>query len=74
METLEIIGFGSPLDKASLSQTEISFTGGGAASGSHSGGTYIERITNDAREDEMEENMQAVCSSTSSFHHLGLDP
>ena len=42
--------------------TEVSFSGGGAASGSHSGGTYIERITNDAREDEMEENMQAVCS------------
>merc|ERR1712032_149518 len=36
--------------------------GGGAATGSHSGGTYIERITNDAREDEMEENMQAVGS------------
>merc|ERR1712025_1005725 len=33
--------------------------GGGVATGSHSGGTYIERITDDAREDEMEENMQA---------------
>ena len=41
-------------------RNEVSFTGGGAATGSHSGGTYIERITNDAREDEMEENMQAV--------------
>ena len=36
------------------------YTGGAVASGSHSGGTYIERITDDAREDEMEENMQAV--------------
>ena len=35
--------------------------GGGGASGSSSGGPYIERITDDAREDEMEENMQAVC-------------
>ena len=43
-------------------RTGVSFTGGGAATGSHSGGTYIERITNDAREDEMEENMQAVGS------------
>ena len=36
------------------------FTGGGALSGSHSGGTYSEQITDNAREDEMEENMQAV--------------
>ena len=47
-------------------------TGGGVATGSHSGGTYIERITDDAREDEMEENMQAVCSSVfkTSFLHI----
>ena len=35
--------------------------GGGGASGGGGGGPYIERITDDAREDEMEENMQAVC-------------
>merc|ERR1719341_2733120 len=34
--------------------------GGGVATGSHSGGTYIERITDDAREDEMEEMSQAM--------------
>ena len=34
--------------------------GGGGASGGGGGGPYIERITDDAREDEMEENMQAV--------------
>jgi len=44
--------------------------GGGAASGSHSGGTYIERITNDAREDEMEENMQAVGSVLSNLKEM----
>merc|ERR1712203_902732 len=33
--------------------------GGGGASGGGGGGPYIERITDDAREDEME-NMQAV--------------
>ena len=51
------------------------YTGGGVASGSHSGGTYIERITNDAREDEMEENMQAVCSYfILILFHLGVGP
>lgn len=44
--------------------------GGGVASGSHSGGTYIERITNDAREDEMEENMQAVGSVLSNLKEM----
>ena len=36
------------------------FQGASEGSGAGSGGPYIERITNDAREDEMEENMQAV--------------
>jgi len=44
--------------------------GGGATSGSHSGGTYIERITDDAREDEMEENMQAVGSVLSNLKEM----
>jgi len=44
--------------------------GGGVASGSHSGGTYIERITDDAREDEMEENMQAVGSVLSNLKEM----
>ena len=45
-----------------ISSTMFGFPGvGGGASGSTSGGPYIERITDDAREDEMEENMQAVC-------------
>ena len=39
--------------------------GASEGSGSGSGGPYIERITNDAREDEMEENMQAVGSKNS---------
>ena len=45
-------------------------TGGGVATGSHSGGTYIERITDDAREDEMEENMQAVGSVLSNLKEM----
>jgi len=47
--------------------------GRGAASGSHSGGTYIERITNDAREDEMEENMQAVGSVLSNLKAMSKE-
>jgi len=46
---------------------------GGAASGSHSGGTYIERITDDAREDEMEENMQAVGSVLSNLKGMSQE-
>jgi len=47
--------------------------GRGAASGSHSGGTYIERITDDAREDEMEENMQAVGSVLSNLKGMSQE-
>ena len=39
---------------------KFAFPGASDGSGVGSGGPYIERITNDAREDEMEENMQAV--------------
>ena len=39
---------------------KFAFQGASEGSGAGSGGPYIERITNDAREDEMEENMQAV--------------
>ena len=39
---------------------KFAFPGASEGSGAGSGGPYIERITNDAREDEMEENMQAV--------------
>jgi len=47
--------------------------GGAVASGSHSGGTYIERITDDAREDEMEENMQAVGSVLANLKNMSKD-
>ena len=39
---------------------KFAFQGASEGSGAGSGGPYIERIINDAREDEMEENMQAV--------------
>merc|ERR1719150_1286609 len=44
--------------------------GGAVASGNTSGGPYIERITDDAREDEMEENMQAVGSVLSNLKEM----
>jgi len=44
--------------------------GAGEASGGAEGGSYIERITDDAREDEMEENMQAVGSVLSNLKDM----
>jgi len=44
--------------------------GASEGSGAGSGGPYIERITNDAREDEMEENMQAVGSVLSNLKEM----
>lgn len=38
-----------------------------------SGGPYIQRITNDAREDEMEENMQAVGSILGNLKNMASD-
>jgi len=44
--------------------------GASEGSGAGNGGPYIERITNDAREDEMEENMQAVGSVLSNLKEM----
>jgi len=44
--------------------------GASEGSGAGSGGPYIERIINDAREDEMEENMQAVGSVLSNLKEM----
>ena len=41
--------------------------------GASSGGPYIERITNDAREDEMEENMQQVGSVLGNLKNMAAD-
>jgi len=48
--------------------------GGREASGtSTDGGPYIDRITNDAREDEMEDNMQVVGSVLSNLKNMASD-
>lgn len=41
--------------------------------GGGSGGPYIQRITNDAREDEMEDNMQVVGSMLSNLKSMATD-
>jgi len=46
---------------------------GGSSSNPDGGGPYIQRITNDAREDEMEENMQAVGSVLSNLKNMAAD-
>jgi len=46
---------------------------GAANQGSSSGGPYIQKITNDAREDEMEENMQAVGSVLGNLKSMAAD-
>ena len=43
------------------------------AAGESSGGPYIQRITNDAREDEMEENMQQVGSVLGNLKNMAAD-
>merc|ERR1712241_245993 len=47
--------------------------GASEGSGAGSGGPYIQRITNDAREDEMEENMQAVGSILGNLKNMAAD-
>ncbi len=42
-------------------------------SGSRPNGPYIQRINNDAREDEMEENMQAVGSILGNLKNMAAD-
>ena len=41
--------------------------------GASSGGPYIQRITNDAREDEMEDNMQQVGSVLGNLKNMAAD-
>lgn len=41
--------------------------------GGRGGGPYIERITNDAREDEMEDNMQVVGGILSNLKNMATD-
>merc|ERR1719283_527787 len=48
-------------------------TQGDAGSSRQDGGPYIERITNDAREDEMEDNMQVVGSVLSNLKNMAAD-
>merc|ERR1712029_901820 len=45
----------------------------GNEAGASSSGPYIQRITNDAREDEMEENMQQVGSSLGVLKNMAQD-
>jgi len=47
--------------------------GAGPSSQSGPSGQYIERITNDAREDEMEDNMQAVGGVLSNLKNMAAD-
>nr|CAB3266422.1 synaptosomal-associated protein 25 [Phallusia mammillata] len=37
------------------------------------GGTYVQRITNDAREDEMEENLNQVAGVIGNLKHMAID-
>jgi len=46
---------------------------GAGNQGSSSGGPYIQKITNDAREDEMEDNMQAVGSVLGNLKSMAAD-
>jgi hypothetical protein len=45
----------------------------GRSDGAVADGPYIKRITNDAREDEMEENMQAVGGMLSNLKSMAQD-
>jgi len=46
---------------------------GGSNQGAESGGPYIQKITNDAREDEMEDNMQIVGSVLGNLKSMAAD-
>ena len=54
-------------------QSQPSNSGRGGAVPDGSRGPYIQRINNDAREDEMEENMQAVGGILGNLKNMAAD-
>jgi len=59
--------------EASADGTVVRKQPGGANDQGGSGGQYIQRITNDAREDEMEDNMQVVGSVLGNLKNMAAD-
>ena len=60
-------------DKEMIIQSQPSNSGRGGAVPDGSRGPYIQRINNDAREDEMEENMQAVGGILGNLKNMAAD-